>query len=460
MKIRLNPPLTADRICRITKAIPIGIETSTPITHIATHSREVEEGTLFLSLPGAYTNGDAFYSEVISKKGYLLSEKRMTGCFSVPSVTDALYALANARILELYRRKQTVCITGSVGKTTTKELLKMILPTDGTVHATEGNQNSEIGLPLTVLAAPPETEILLLEAGMNHRGELARISHLVGPDLIVITNIGTAHIGNLGSRAAIAEAKKEILLGAKKDATVLIPYGENLLTDIQNAITVGESGADYQAVFDKRGKRLLYCKDGTTLPFPTEVADRGLFSCLCFAAAAAKELGIQNTRIEGAFSQLENNIFRQNIFYINNSKIIYDAYNASYESVLSAIDYLKQQKESERMLVLGDMLELGEHSTSLHRSIGCALAKARDRISRLFLFGKSTEAVAEAAIANGFDTKRIFRVSDVNDPQAIAEAIFPFLSNESCVLIKGARGMRMERITDLLLKRKDGDHHA
>ncbi len=461
MKIKLTHPISAKEIEGITGCVLCGVENAR-IHSVATHSSEVEENTLFLAMQGEKTHGEAFRNEVIARGGFLLTEKHGDKSFCVPSVGEALFRLARTHLDKLTKCKHTIAITGSVGKTTTKEVLRRMLSDRYCTHATEGNQNSEIGLPLTILSAPTDTEILILEMGMNHKGELARLSSLATPDTILITNIGHAHVGNLGSRAAIAEAKKEILIGAKKNATVLIPSAEPLLSDVEDAIRIGlfcEDG-DYALVKKGGGEHILLKGGEKILRIPQEIRDKGLLCAIAFSAVVAMKAGISVSKITDIISDFQYNIFRQKRFLCKKSEIVFDAYNASYESVLYAIEALGAEPMQARALLLGDMQELGEHESLLHRSVGSACAAARDKIDFLFLFGTCAPLVAEQAIMAGFDKRHIHVNADVDRPDITARAISPLMHKSTCLWIKGARGMRMERILKYLMNDAGDDNNA
>lgn len=463
MKIKLTYKLSRREIESITQCI-VCTAKSEYLDSIATHSSEVTEGTLFLALQGTRGHGEDFRDEVLARGGCLLTDRPGENSFTVSSVIDALFALASAHLARLSSRRYTIAITGSVGKTTTKEMLRRMLSGRYRTHATEGNQNSEIGLPLTILSAPIDTELLILEMGMNHRGEIARLSRLTKPDRILITNIGHAHIGNLGSRTAIAEAKKEILLGAAEDAKILIPANEPLLADIPNAEKIGlfSEVGDHALIPSKgaEGGHTLLVQGKEILQIPHSIHDKGLLAAMAFATVTALNLGTPPHFIFDIISKFDTNIFRQNRFVRNKKEIVFDAYNASPESVLCAIDSLRREPRRAHALVLGDMMELGDQANNLHRAIGGACAAARDSIDLLFLFGAHAPLVAEGAIAEGFCKNRIFINTDETRPDVTAEAILKNASTEACIWIKGARSMRMERILKILTSNESDNDHA
>ncbi len=462
MKIKLTRPLTAKEIKETTGAT-LHISGDTLIESIATHSDEVEKNTLFLSFLGENTHGDVFLPRVLERGGYMMTEAEAQGCITVSSVTDALFALAKAHLRRLADLKHTVAITGSAGKTTTKEILFSLTKRHFRTHSTVGNQNSEIGLPLTVLCAPLDTECLILEMGMNHKGEIARLSRLCEPTLAIITNIGHAHIGNLGSLSAIAEAKMEILCGMKPTSPVLIPAEEPLLASIENAITVGEESdsADYKTereaegfALSELGRKILF--------FSEKMQDRGMRRASAFASAAALRLGIPKSAIQNEILNYTDNIFRQKNFLRGKAEIVFDGYNASFESVLCALDALKSTKKQERTFVLGDMLELGDYTRALHERLGLHIGALKNEIQYLFLFGESGRFTLEGALSAGFARERIHLNPDKEHPEITAKAILSLSPDkrDMRLTIKGARGMKMERILDILIKETGGDGDA
>ena len=288
-----NPELslTVGEIAKITGGI-IRTGGDLPITRIVTDSKDVKRGDLFLALKGERTDGELYADEAIAKGAVALSRHIGDGRITVADVKDALLRLGGAYRLRLPNLRSVIAVTGSVGKTTTKEFLAAVLAKKYRVFATEKNHNNKIGVPMTVLAAPSDTEILILETGMNHRGEIAPLSDAVRPDMALITNIGTAHIGNLGSREMIAEAKKEILVGMR-GGPVLVPAEEPLLATLPHRVTV--SSADPDADFfllptetNAGGSRADFYHGSRTLrglflPMP----GKHLLNALAFALSAA-----------------------------------------------------------------------------------------------------------------------------------------------------------------------------
>jgi UDP-N-acetylmuramoyl-tripeptide--D-alanyl-D-alanine ligase len=236
MRVQLQIPITLDFIKQTLKPLKTSYKENALISHVCTDSRTACKGDLYIPLNGEKYSGEDFLTDAAKSGAYTLSARSDSCDIKVKDTSLALLDLASA-YKDLFSLKETVAITGSVGKSTTKNLTREILSAKYRVHATDGNLNNEIGVPFTVFSMPADTEILIVEAGMNHFDELHRISLCIHPSLCVITKIGTSHIGNLKSRAGIAKAKAEIFDGMSVIKGI-IPYNEPLLYGFSNTKTV------------------------------------------------------------------------------------------------------------------------------------------------------------------------------------------------------------------------------
>ena len=459
-----NPELslTVGEIAKITGGITrTGGEL--PITRIVTDSKDAKRGDLFLALQGERTDGELYADEAIAKGAVALSRHVGDGRITVADVKDALLRLGGAYRLRLPNLRSVIAVTGSVGKTTTKEFLAAVLAKKYHVFATEKNHNNEIGVPMTVLAAPSDTEILILETGMNHRGEIAALSDAVRPDMALITNIGTAHIGNLGSREMIAEAKKEILVGMR-GGPVLVPAEEPLLATLPHRVTVSSAdpGADFFLLPTEtnaggscadfyHGSRTLR---GLSLPMP----GRHLLNALAFALSAAVLLGLSDSEICDGISLITKDKVRQSCYKVGKLTIFDDAYNASPESMLAAIGTLDVFSFSKKSALIGDMLELGAKTEESHRALGEALV--RHGFSDLYLFGVYAPFTAAGARALGKGRVRIFENTDPLAPEITAKEILAHGSEDEILLVKGSRGIRLERIIEVMKEITEGKTDA
>ena len=368
----------------------------TEITHVSTDTRELFSGDLFIVQPG----GEIYLDDAIKMGAVILAKRNFLLEFAGEYIKNLPYIL--------YR----IGITGSVGKTTTKEMLKSILQKRFKVHANEGNFNNHIGMPMSILSAPPDTEILVMEMGMNHMGEMKVLSECLRPNIAVITNIGTSHIGNLRSRENIARAKLEILSGM--DSGVLfVPYDEPLLSSQPGAINV----------YSESRKAM----------------ERNIST----AISVAEFIGIHQPEL---LSISTDNI-RQKIVFRKNHCFLTDYYNSSYESVLALIESAREDKQyPKHALVLGDILELGEYCQDIHYRVG-KLARPCD-FEHLFLFGEYAEFIHHGALKNGFNKDKIFINSNLDRPDITAEQIKANCDKDELILMKASRGVRLERILD------------
>ena len=453
MRIKLDYILTPyDVFCALS---PSGCSSLSQghIECISTDSREVEKGDLFFALPGESFNGEDFVSSAKSKGAYTVSSRYRDADFFVPDTLSALSALSSFYKRKLSIRK-TVAITGSVGKTTTKELTLNLLLESFKTHGTYKNHNNQIGVPITLLSAKRDTEILVIEAGMNHMGEIEKISRCIEPDISVITKIGTAHIGNLGSIEKIVEAKSEILLGMK-NPYVLIPYEDKFLKrfDFTKTVSTLNENADFYLSISKSDE------SGTEFDFKShfntvrsaKIKTRlsHIPECLAFALAVSSSIGMSDEQMASAINKLPMEDDKK-IYSIGKLTIIDDTYNSSLESVKMSFKTLSLSYSEKNSAVLGDVLELGEKTMSIHYEIGCIAAGAK--LSKLYLFGKNAKFIKKGALDNGMKEDAIFLNEDIDAPGITAEQILSNSSDET-ILFKASRKVRLERVIEIIKAR-------
>lgn len=438
--------------------------TARPVLGIAIDTRRVKNGAAFFALRGENTDGhrylqnaaDAGAAAVITEQPF--APGRDCAVILVRDTLAALGALGKA-----YKEKfkpYTVCITGSVGKTTTRQLLGAVFSAAAPSLVTAGNYNSEIGLPLTLLGLAPQHRYAILELGMNHAGEMARLSRIARPDLALITNIGTAHLEYLGSRAGIAAAKLEISEGMEKGSRLLIPQDEPLLCDRRAELeargivvfTVGEAkNSDFLLTIERSDSNgsafsLQNTKNGATLP-TLFVPEPGRHICLdaAFAAAAGMLCGISADTIRAGLAAYAPAGLRQKRLEIAGVHLIEDCYNASPESMRAALCLLRQLgKDGKTVAVLGDMKELGKDAPALHEAVGAAAAKLG--IDALLCFGPLAENIAAGAKKGGMQT--VLAMEDLSAPEKAAQALLPLLQKGDTVLFKASHSVAIERVAD------------
>lgn len=451
MKIVPSIKLTLTDIARATGA-PLPQIDST-ICAIATNSQECNEHDLFIALNGESTSGENFTENARQNGAFILSAKDKKADIKVANTEYALLRIAKYYKQKLKNLKCTVAVTGSVGKTTTKNMLSKILATEYQVHATYANYNNYLGLTHTILTAPQDTEILVIEMGMNHFGEISNLSMSAAPDVAVITNVGTAHLGNLGSREAIAKAKLEITDGMTK-RLIVIPAEEELLKKTVGKYTfsIFEKGANCfieniradgtGAFFDVRAST-QYAKD-----VRINIPGRHILSAVAIASSVIDILGENLSILKKALPQIEEkDIVRARLKRYGVYDVYDDTYSSSPEATIANFELLAV-KYKKMSCVLGDMLELGAASESLHEKLGNAVV--RYGFQRLFTFGKSASYIAKGAISAGMRPERIFINEDITAPQITAEQIKKNCMSDEILLFKASHATHAERIFDFL----------
>ena len=446
MRIKLSCKLTLEEIARAVRG-RLSSENAT-VSYVVTDSRTAESGDLFIALKGGSFDGNDYIREASVK-----------GAFTLGAANDATVKAdsgecALLRLAHYYRRhklkglKHTVAITGSVGKTTTKEFLAQMLSVAARVHKTPQNMNNTVGLPLTVLSAPEDTEILILEMGMNHPGEIELLSKCAEPDLAIITNIGTAHIGNLGSRQAIARAKSEITAGLT--GRLITPYDEPLLGGLTSyRFGINDLRADMSLSHTDTGVKITESSNESFVCDFFSSDERSL-RCLAPAICAMRLLKYDKSTISVGVSSISDQNIRQKIISVNDITLICDFYNASPESFSAAIRVLaKMNAPSNRCVLIGDMLELGSYSDRAHRELG-ALA-ARLGIDKIFAFGKWANAVEKGAISSDFPTESFFKNGEISRPDITAKQVLRHCIAGDTVLLKASRGIGLERVVDAMI---------
>ncbi len=431
---------------------------------ICTDSRQLRGGDLFLPLIGERFDGHGFLASaleagaaaLLAQAGHLAPASQATvlaaaaaahvPLWLVPDTLQAYQDLAGLWRLQL--AAPVVAVTGSAGKTTTRELIRSALAPLGPIWASSGNENNDVGVPLTLLGAAPDQAALVVEMGMRGLGEIERLSRCASPDVAVITNIGTAHIGRLGSREAIATAKCEIVAGLRPDGLVVIPAGDPLLDRALarvwsgRVVRVALQGEGHEAAADLVGsldcQREILELAGVALPVPLEGVHHA--RNLMLAMAVARELGLDPERWRPLQVDLPGGRSRR--LQQNGLLILDETYNASPEAVLAALELLAQQP-GRHFAVLGTMLELGEQSLALHRSVA-ERARQLD-LDGLVIVDQGEEGAAMVEAATGLS-----RLRQVDCPEDAAEPLKQWLQPGDVVLLKASRGVALERLIPLL----------
>ena len=433
------------------------------VTALCTDSRETDGQTAFLTLPGEKDDGEAHIAEAAARGCPCvicthLSETPVAA-IQTPDRLQALLRLAKSVREEV--NPHCVAVTGSAGKTTTKEFISSVLSQKGSVFKTPGNHNSLVGLPLALLALRPGTEWAVLEMGMNQAGEIGALSQTVMPDLAIITNIGNAHIGRLGSRYGILQAKLEIFSGLRQNGVFLLNADDEFLRRSagKNFRTISLSANGRKADFSAKNIRVelqktmfdLTWRGGVETDLCLPVAGRQFVTAALFACAVGVYAGASPEAIRRGLAEAKPGKLRQQISVCGGVTLIEDCYNASPEAMEAALDFLDlccQGKGRRGIAVLGDMLELGSESERLHYQVGKRFAGGRAEL--LFTIGKESEAIARGARQNGVSSRQIKENPDPNDLSGLIQTLQTVIRPGDVILIKASRKLAAERVGSAL----------
>lgn len=422
------------------------------ITYVETDTRKIKEGALFIALKGENFNGNKF-ADVALENGasaVIIDEiafdaLKTKGLGNIIIVEDTRKALLD--LAAYYRRKldiKVVGITGSTGKTSTKDLVAAALSSKYKVFKTKGNFNNEVGVPLMIFSLDNSYDIAVLEMGMSNLGEIERLALAGKPDIAVITNIGMSHIENLKTRENILKAKMEITTGFNNE-NVLIVNGEN---DLLKTLSI----KDYEVIkigadddnYDIKAKNIKIGEDSVefTVDESSFLVDQlGYHSVLngLLAIAVGRKLGLSDNEINKGFKNIEATSMRLDVKENNNNIIINDTYNASPDSMKAGIDVLMNLKKSYNIIIVGDMRELGDESYNAHKSVG-EYAKEKG-IDLLLTTGEYSKAYKDGF---GEDTL-VFK-----DKESIVTYV-KALEKNYAALVKASRGSKFEEIVNNLI---------
>ena len=424
-------------------------------------SRKIEKDDVYVAIVGENNDGNKYTESALEKgaKAVIISNPKYVDINkyqdkTIIIVTDTLKCLQElARYKRSLYQGKVIAITGSVGKTSTKDMVSALLQSKYKVHKTQGNMNNHLGLPLTILSLKDE-DILVVEMGMNHFGEISTLTNIAKPNIAIITNIGTAHIGNLGSRENILKAKLEILEGMKIPK-IIINNDNDLLHNwykenskkieihtfgIKNSseimgtnIKMQEESSEFTAVdgFDK-----------IKIKVPVG-GEHFVYNALC-AIAVGRMLDISTEKIQQGIECFELTKKRMDIKKLENgAMIINDAYNASFESMKVSLEFLANHTGKRKIAVLGDMFELGEYSEELHRKVGKEVVK--NNIDVLICAGENAKYIIE-------EVKKDSNIEThfMHNNEEIVENLSQKLRKGDVVLVKASNGMKFFEICQKL----------
>lgn len=430
-------------------------EKDTEVTGIAIDSRKVRKGGLFIPIQGERVDGHRFIPDVMEAGALAcLSEEPRTDVkpyILVDSTKEALKKTA-----AFYRQAlgvKVVGITGSVGKTSTKEMIAAVLKEKFNVHKTAGNFNNEIGLPLTIFDILEEHEVAVLEMGISDFGEMHRLAEIANPDICVITNIGLCHLENLGSRDGVLKAKTEAFDHLRGEGIVILNGDDDKLSAIQEVngkktirygLQKGEACASEICSLGMEGIRMklhLNKEHKTvTIPIPGEHNIYNALAAACVGAVCGMELKDICRGIETA----ETISGRSNLIHKNGITVIDDCYNANPISMRASIDVLSQAA-GRKIAILGDMGELGEKERELHAGVGSYAAEKQ--IDRLLAVGELSEETVRAAKAAGGHSIEAFHF---DSKEELLKELLPCIKKGDTLLVKASHFMEFPKIVEAL----------
>ena len=419
-------------------------------------SRTLAAGDVFFAIEGEAHDGHAFVAEVLAKDAAAVVVHRDTAVedprlIRVDNTLAALQRLAKDAVENW--RGTVVGVTGSAGKTSTKDTIAALLATAMPVGRTVGNFNNHIGLPLSILRLPDAAQIAVLEFGMNHAGEIQALTEIARPKIAVVTNVGYAHIENFDSGIdGIAAAKRELVEALPGDGVAMLNYEDNRVREFREShpgktVYYGFSPeADVQAVdLDLREDGTAF-RVGETL-FRTSLSGRHAVLNVLAGIAVARVFGIDESLLRDAVSSLQPGKMRGERLQRNGVTIINDSYNSNPEAVRSMLDVLRDTPAQRRIAVLGEMLELGRWAEPLHRDVGGYAARCG--ISVLVGIRGVASALVQGAVEHGLrkDAAYFF-----DEPERAGDWLRTFVQPGDAILFKGSRGTRVEKALDRYLE--------
>lgn len=427
------------------------------LADVCTDTRKIRPGSLFVCLRGERFDGHSFASQAAQLgAAALLVDHPVDADVPQLVVTDTGKGLL--QLAGWYRRRfrlPVVGLTGSVGKTTTKEFIALVLGAKYNTLKTQGNLNNEIGVPQMLFRLEDSHTAAVIEMGMNHFGEISRLTRAVAPTVGLITNIGVSHIENLGSRAGILQAKLEILEGMAPDAPLIVNMDNDMLRTVKLGdrplltFAIDDQSADFTATdIAEQGSTTTFTVHHSTFTQPVTIPTVGIHNV--YNALAAMAVGyVTGVGPAAAASALANYVpagMRQNLVQVGGVQVIEDCYNASPDSMRAALQTLGKLPVHRRYAVLGAMLELGDYAKEAHTQVGKMAAE--NGIDGVLAYGADAAYIVEAAKQAGLENARLF-----DTKEALAQSLAQQVQPGDGVLFKGSRGMHLEDVMHTVYER-------
>ena len=438
---------------------PEGFADSQPIGLVTTDSREVCPGCIFVAFPGERFDGHDFAAKALEEgAAYVVLNHPVEGVPAERAVIspDSYHAMMvmGANYRSQFHPK-VVGVTGSVGKTTTKQMTYAAIAGFGNTIKTEGNQNNELGLPRTMFRIGKETQYAVVEMGMSHAGEIERLSKCARPDVGIITCIGVSHIGNLGSQENICKAKLEICAGLPEGAPLVLngddPFlRKAVLPDHVRPVwfSLGDENADVCALSiqqDEKGMSFVL-EDHEEGTFFVKIPAMGRHNVANALAAycAATRLGLDARRVIAGLADFEQTGMRQKVVHARGVDVIEDCYNANPDSMKAALAMFREYPCKRRFALLGDMLELGDISRAAHEEVGRQAVE--NKVDYLVTYGEQAKRIAVVAAAKGLPTLHADTYAQA------AETLLNKMQPGDALLVKASRGMALEKVLEIFYK--------
>ena len=417
------------------------------ISSVVIDSRKVTSGSLFVAIKGERTDGHNYIIKAYDS-GAVCAVTEQPVDYDEPYILVESSTQAIKDIAEAYRAKfpniEVIGVTGSVGKTSTKEMLAAVLAKKYAVHKTEGNFNNELGVPLTLLAMPEDTEIAVVEMGINHFGEMTRLAKMVRPTVCMLTNIGCCHLENLKDRDGVLKAKTEMFSYKEDDALIFVNGDDDKLASLDNVTAfygIGRGNDYYAEDIENSGENSVKCKlcfDGKKIDATVPALGNYMVANALGAAAVGKALNMKDENIVKGIESYKTVGSRANLVSTQLIRIIDDCYNANPTSVKAALETLCNMNGGRKAAILGDMKELGENEIELHREVGEFAAKSGVQV--LVTVGELAKNInADGVEAYHFDTV-----------ENALEEIDTILHKDDVVLVKASHSMHFEKIVEFL----------
>ncbi len=425
---------------------------------IGTDSRNIAPGMLFIPLRGERFDGHEFLSAAIGNGAVAVfteNENVAPEGATILHVENTLRALQD--LARYHRRRvniEVIAVTGSSGKTTTKNLISSVLEEQYSVCKTEKNHNNEIGLPLTLLKLTEEYDVCVVEMGMRGLGQIAELTSIAEPTIGVVTNVGTAHMELLGNRRNIARAKAELIEALPAEGTAVLNMDDEFVAGMEKkakgrVIGYGMCAQAMVQALDieyETGRTRFTCRSFDEV-FPVKmslVGEHNVYNALA-AISVARTLGITSYKIQRALANTVGEEMRQEVIEIDGKYFINDAYNANPQSVQAGIESLKQYGKGRKIVVLGDMLELGSAAEKYHTELATPLFNAGVEV--LITVGELSAKLAKKAKEYGLKSMAC------SDTKEAAQELSNIIEQNDIILIKGSRSIQMENIIKAMQER-------